>query len=116
MEDNPPPHLEPDQGEHKMNKEQYELKQKKIMEKAGQVKKETDALVDKSVDEFFAEQQEKRENYVPRKLLPKQIPVGLYRVRWEDDKGDPPPNLSGVYTTIHMAQKAIDSYTIQRDA
>ncbi len=93
-----------------MNKEQYLKKQQASIAHASQVKKETDEKVANAVDEFFIEQKEKRENYVPQKLIPKQLPVGLYIIRFEDGVGIIPTILSGTYTSIHQAEKAIALY------
>lgn len=85
-------------------------KRMKSIEKAQQAIGVVTEQASKAVDEFFIEQKEKRDNYIPQKLLIKPLPVGLYQVRWEDGVGTIPDVLSGTYTSIHQAQKAIDLY------
>ena len=97
-----------------MTKDQYDKKQA-ALEAARQAKKATAEKVDKAVDDFFVERAEKIANYVPQKLLVKPLPVGLYKVKWEDGVGVIPDVLSGTYTSIHQAEKAIDLYLRTRD-
>ena len=77
--------------------------------KIAQKKKEVAEKVDTSVTAFFEEQAEKRANYVQQPLIIKQLPVGLYTIHFKDS-GPTPTMLSGTYTTMHQAEKAIASY------
>lgn len=98
-----------------MTKDQYDKKQA-ALEAARQAKKDTAAQVDKAVDDFFVERKERIENHVLQKLLIKPLPVGLYKVHWEDGIGNLPDVLSGTYTSIHQAEKAINNYLRVRSA
>ena len=92
------------------------LKQVASMEKASAAIGVVTAQASEAVDEFFAEKAIKDAEYVPQKLVVKQLPVGLYKVQWETGVGIVPQVLSGTYTTIAHAEKAINNYMTFRDA
>ena len=94
------------------------IKEKRIksMEKAQQAIGVVTEQASEAVDAFFAEKAIKDAAYVPQKLIVKQLPVGLYRVQFETGVGVIPDVLSGTYTTIAHAEKAINNYLTFRDS
>lgn len=92
-----------------MSFEDIKAKRIKSIEKASQAIGVVTEQASVAVDEFFAEQAQKALDYVPKKLLIKQLPVGLYQIKYEDG-GNVPEVLAGSYTTIAHAEKAIANY------
>jgi len=66
------------------------------------------ASISSAVDDFFAEKAEKLANKPVWEWRPKMIPSGLYTI--ESDRGVIPNALSGMFTSIYEANKAIDKY------
>lgn len=93
-----------------MSFEEIKEKRLKAIAKASQAIGVVTEQASEAVDAFFAEKAIKDAAYVPQKLIIKTLPVGLYQVRWEDGVGVLPDVLSGTYTSMHQAQKAIDLY------
>lgn len=71
--------------------------------------RETNKMVSSAVDDFFAEQQFKRDNYVHQEFKIKRIPNGLYVVYLEGG-GCIPNALSGHYTNTFAATNAINNW------
>ena len=98
-----------------MSFDDIKAKRIKSIEKAQQAIGVVTEQASDAVDAFFAEKAEKDANYVPQKLIVKQLPVGLYKVQFETGVGNIPNVLSGTYTTIAHAEKAINNYLTFRD-
>ena len=99
-----------------MSFEDIKARKIKNIEKASQAIGVVTEQASEAVDAFFAEKAIKDAAYVPQKLVVKQLPVGLYRVQFEAGVGNIPDVLSGTYTTIAHAEKAINNYLTFRNS
>lgn len=70
------------------------------------------AKIAADVDDFFAKRKEKEDNYVPKQLAYRQLPVGLYEIFFPDG-GEVCAEAKGLFTTLSHVQRVIDNYNIR---
>ena len=80
--------------------------------KGAKKRKEAQAKIEASVDDFFEKREAKREAYVPRPLKWRKLGIGLYQLFFEGG-GEVPYEFSGLYTSLHAVNQAIEKHQLK---